>query len=72
MTVQTKRININVTDEERELLKRAGHLKYQKFLRIVSLLFLGMVLGHLVRKVVYYDLYEQMLEHNCDSTGYFN
>lgn len=32
----------------------------------------GMVLGHLVRKVVYYDLYEQMLEHNCDSTGYFN
>lgn len=29
MTVRTKRININVTDEERELLKRAGHLKYQ-------------------------------------------
>lgn len=29
MTVRTKRININVTAEERELLKRAGHLKYQ-------------------------------------------
>lgn len=44
----------------------------KKFLRIVSLVFLGMVLGHLVRKVVYYDLYEQMLEHNCDNTGYSN
>lgn len=29
MTVRTKRININVTAEEHELLKRAGHLKYQ-------------------------------------------
>lgn len=27
--MRTKRININVTDEERELLKRAGHLNYQ-------------------------------------------
>lgn len=27
--MRTKRININVTAEERELLKRAGHLKYQ-------------------------------------------
>ena len=44
----------------------------KKFLRIVSLVFLGMVLGHLVRKVVYYDLYEQMLEYNCDNTGYSN
>lgn len=44
----------------------------KKILRIVSLLFLGMVLSHLVRKVVYYDLNEQMLEHNCNSTGYFN